>query len=358
MTNFDVCVVGGGPSGAAAASVLAKYTSRKICLIEATTYGTWRIGETVSAAIVPLLAYLGADGLLDGDMAVPAHGTAAAWGDDRLRERHSIFSAAGSGLHLDRRRFDKGLSESVAALGATMLEGVNVRRIDRTEDGWILAGDSGESLRTRLVIDATGRAARIARRLGAERRPTDRLVGIVCLLERPEGVAQDMTLVEAVPDGWWYSAGIPGNRLVVALMTDADLVKGLAVDEPASFFERLGRTAYVGRGLAGAEQVSGPIVFPAESQRLNEPIGPGWIAAGDAACSFDPLASIGIGHAIASGIQAARIVNGLLNGDDALALSYAADIAKHAAVYAAQSRTLYRSEGRWPDAAFWSRRRH
>src|SRR4051794_19653045 len=57
--DVDVAIVGGGPAGAAAALTLRRYTGRSVVLIERSSYGELRIGETVSNALKPLLAYLG-----------------------------------------------------------------------------------------------------------------------------------------------------------------------------------------------------------------------------------------------------------------------------------------------------------
>ena len=102
--------------------------------------------------------------------------------------------------------------------------------------------------------------------------------------------------------------------------------------------------------------VSRPHVWLAGSATTIPCIGKGWIAAGDAAASFDPLSSLGIGYAMLSGIQAARAVDHRLNGDEDLAAAYEGDVARHMAGYLAQRRELYRLEQRWPERPFWSRR--
>src|SRR5262249_57907906 len=74
------------------------------------------------------------------------------------------------------------------------------------------------------LVDATGRAAWLARRQGARRVACDRLVGVVGVFPTAGALPDRRTLIEAGPDGWWYSALLPGQRLVAAYMTDADLL--------------------------------------------------------------------------------------------------------------------------------------
>ena len=84
--------------------------------------------------------------------------------------------------------------------------------------------------------------------------------------------------------------------------------------------------------------------------------GEGWIAAGEAAVGFDPLSSMGIGYAIASGIQAARIAAGTLGGDREHAQLFAADVRRHYDAYLARRQAYYAIEQRWPESPFWKRR--
>jgi flavin-dependent dehydrogenase len=341
---------------------LKRHTGLDVTLIEASTFDDFRVGETVSSGIDALLRYLGASSVLEGGCAMEAFGSEAAWGSDQLIARESIFSGGGQGLHLDRVRFDKGLAMCAADAGATLMLGHSVRETVLEATGWRIDGraPSGEplTLGARLIVDATGRYARIARRLGAERVVRDRLVGISCQFAT-EGVSGDLTtLVETIPEGWWYTAPLPGRRHVVTLMTDADLVRSLTVADRAGFLDRLQSTRHVAVRLSEARCMSDPVVHPAETHVLSPPIGRGWIAAGDAASAFDPLSSLGIGHAVSSGIQAARIASELFAGGATLANAYAADIMRHRAQFEQQSLRLYAGETRWPDAPFWARRRH
>jgi flavin-dependent dehydrogenase len=359
LIQVDVCIIGGGPAGTATALTLARYTKHSVLLVEASRYEAMRVGETVSAGIVPLLSYLGAGSILTQAVTVPAYGTAGAWGTDELVRRDFIWTGRGQGLHLDRNGFDRALAACLSDFGNAPRTATQVRDATRQDDDWAVqleTPDGQENVTARIIVDATGRQARVARRLGAERVVTDRLVGLVCHLDLPEGAAEQTTLVETVPEGWWYTAPLPFGKAVAALMTDADLLRGLGIGTASDFMAALSATQHVAARLEGATPLGEPRAFPAESHVLHPPRGPGWIAAGDAACAFDPLASLGIGYALSSGIQAARIAEQWLRGDDGLAQAYADDIARHTSVYRAQSGEMYQAERRWPDAPFWQRR--
>src|SRR5207249_3516673 len=100
----------------------------------------------------------------------------------------------------------------------------------RTPFGWEISLAScpltTPALTARFLVDATGGRASIARHLGSARLSPrdDHLLCAAMYYARPGYTTQapGPTLLEAVADGWWYSATLPRDRLVVTFMTDAD----------------------------------------------------------------------------------------------------------------------------------------
>jgi flavin-dependent dehydrogenase len=65
---------------------------------------------------------------------------------------------------------------------------------------------------------------------------------------------------------------------------------------------------------------------------------------------------MGIGYALASGIEAARAVHNALTADGKQMMCYTASVARHYASYRARQQQYYSMERRWPDSPFWARR--
>lgn len=334
IEHFDVAVIGGGPAGAAAALTLLRYTSRRVVVIERSGYDEWRAGETLSPGVTPLLQYLG----VSIGPHLRASGTAAAWGGPAVVSRDFFFTGAGDGMNLDRRAFDRAL---IAAVPDVRL------RTHVVSAGDALSLSDGSAITANFVIDASGRHASFARLMGAKPQLHDQLTGIIGVFAQ---TAVPETLVEAVPYGWWYSAPIPGEQLVVALMTDADIVRERGTR--LSFDDAPATRARVG----GAQLLREPVILAAHSARLDRIAGDGWAAAGEAAASFDPLSSMGIGYALTSGINAARAADSYLRGNRDHLQAYATDVARHFDAYLDRRGAYYSMEPRWPDAPFWSRR--
>jgi flavin-dependent dehydrogenase len=98
------------------------------------------------------------------------------------------------------------------------------------------------------------------------------------------------------------------------------------------------------------------IVRAANSQQSPTLVGAGWVAAGEAALAFDPLSSLGIGFALRSGMEAARVAVAMAEQDDEPASAYVASLARIYTDYRTRLRSIYQREGRWPQAPFWARR--
>ncbi|HEY2094677.1 MAG TPA: FAD-dependent oxidoreductase [Thermoanaerobaculia bacterium] len=340
--TFDVAIIGGGPAGCAAALTLLRYSKLRVVVIERGDYEGWRVGETLSPGVRPLLRYLDATSIIDDDGHLTNYGTAASWGGDDTVSRDFLFVAAGEGRHLDRARFDRSLAALVRERGGTVMTSCTYETAN---------------VDARYVIDASGRHAAFARARGARVIAHDNLTGVVAIVASQHGY-DGGTLVGAAPDGWWYSARLPEDRAVVAFMSDADVVREGRLHETSEFLRLLDTSRSTRERLCVAPPhriVHGPIVCPAQSQLLDKPYGDGWIAAGEAAIAFDPLSSMGIGYALTSGIEAARVAASSLSGGDG-APAYAADVAAHFQSYLARKREYYSIEQRWRERPFWARR--
>jgi flavin-dependent dehydrogenase len=84
--------------------------------------------------------------------------------------------------------------------------------------------------------------------------------------------------------------------------------------------------------------------------------GPAWLAAGDAALSFDPLSSQGLLNALFTGLAAAETADGYLSGRNESVTEYVTVVDGIRDAYRGHLAAWYRSETRWPRAPFWCRR--
>ena len=176
--SFDVVVIG-RPAGAATARDLAR-RGRSVVLVGRPDRGRARLGETVPPVVVQHLARLGLWETFLAAEHAEAPGTVVSWGSARPYENDFLVDPNGPGWHLDRARFDDMLRDAAVRAGAELVvsPGFALRRDGA--DGWVIrtAGAGGRTVRARWLVDASGRAARVARNQGVERRTGDGLVGL------------------------------------------------------------------------------------------------------------------------------------------------------------------------------------
>jgi flavin-dependent dehydrogenase len=337
--TFDVAVLGGGPAGAAAAIALCQ-RGRSVALLERTHHDLWRPGESLTPRVRDPLQALGLWQQFNNYLTpAPAHAIHVAWAGES-HDRDSIFDAWGHGWTVDRRRLDGMLVDAAEAAGAVVHRGVPHIIVQGEPGAWRLA-----DITARCFLDATGRTARVARTRGAVWRAHDRLVGVVARVHTAVEPAPVLH-IEAAEHGWWYSAPLPDGALVVAFMTDADQWSG---DATPFFINNLARSTDTRERLAD-HRIDGPLhVRPAGSGRLLPAAGPGWLAIGDAAATWDPLSGDGVLRALQAGIAAARRI-------DDISSNQTAAIHRSFEQYLDTRAAHYRRERRWPESRFWQRR--
>lgn len=351
---LDVAIIGGGPAGAAAALSLRQLVpAAAIAIFDARHGEQWKPGETLSPGAAELLQSLGCwPAFQKESAALESFGTQAAWGTPELYARDFLYSLRGNGWRLDRSQFDAMLLDCAGAAGVEVRRGTALRDSTEVDGTWRLQLRGAECC-ARFVIDASGRSARFAMQRGARPIVGDRLAGVFVLFETPH--AGD-TLIEAAENGWWYSTTVPGKTAVAAWMSDTDCIREMRLKESDCWNALLAQSTHTRHRLRGAVTRGVPAIFAAHSQRMNRMGGRGWVAAGDAAMTFDPLSSQGILKALRSGKLASFVAADFLLRDVDTHERYTQLAAAEYDEYERAKRMFYGEERRWVAAPFWARR--
>lgn len=357
----DAMIVGGGPAADAVALELLRAGAR-CCVLERSRFDAPRLGETVPPRLRPTLEALGLWQSFRGSGHVPSLGIRSAWGGPELQHQDFLFDPYGRGWHLDRNAFDRAGLDAVRQAGGLVVTASRLDELTDRCDGWqatVMHGAERLRLSAAFVVDATGQAAGLARRLGIGQVVVDSLVGCAGFFApcEPHRELDPWLLLEAVAEGWWYSVPLPGARALAVLMTDADLLPGTDERGAEAWRRGLAETQHTRARLAAETGPERLVTRPARSRRLTAAANGRFIAVGDAASSFDPLAAQGIDKALRTGRLAAQAILAALGGDEGAFGNYAATIAAEFDDYLRQRRAYYATETRWPDAPFW-RRRH
>jgi len=270
-----VVVVGAGPAGATAAYILAT-KGRKVVLVDAPPKSSDRIEMLPPAAISAFTAAGLSYVLEDPSVTVPCLGIVRG---PAARDRQDfIAQPGGRGLAADRRSLDAALKSAAISAGAEP-RCSRLVAVETTGSGitLVIAGARGSArLLASTVIDATGRAGAVCRRLGAKMTMWQRLTAERTRWAEPVGPWLSFS---ADNNGWNYAIAGPAGRVDAWRVSPA----------PSSPF-------------VGVSRVDA-------SSRLLEPAaGARWIAIGDASTAFDPICCQGLAHAVSSAVVAAGVI--------------------------------------------------
>lgn len=347
---WDAIVAGAGPAGAVAAHVIAR-GGRKVLLVDEVDPGTPKIGEALPGAALRLLRALGLPVPDRDGPHTPIGGNFSSWGSGDLVATDFVRDPAGPGWRLDRLRFDADLRAAAIRSGAVDRLAL-VANAERRGSHWYVEFKDRTFEAARWIIDASGRRAAIARRLGAKRQRDAQLVALYAMSER-SGFQLNRTIIEAVPRGWWYAARLPSGAVLAGFHTSHRHAMALLAD-PCGWSRALAETQHLSAALSGIRFESFLRPLDASGASLNRYGGDGWIACGDAALSFDPISGQGIFSALYSGMTAAHAVEDALNGSNERFDEYSRRLEQVRRIYVARVRAVYRSEFRWKEGPFWS----
>ncbi len=354
-------VVGAGPAGSAAAVHLATCCERVTVAEAGPRERSRRTGEHLPPAGLAELAARGLGDVLADDRHESSPGVLSAWGAGEPVDKEYFGAAAGRGLNLRREAFDAALVRRAERRGVTVLFGTRLRALVPTRDGYTatLSGTGGlRELHADLVVDATGRGAVAARRLGAKRLRCDELVGLVGRVAGCRPVDEPGRVrVESVEDGWWYGVPFSDGTLLATFMTDASCVRNHPGRARGLWRERLRSSRLLGP-LAGTGRWAGRLqVVDAATQVLECDARDGFLAVGDAAAAYDPLSSWGITKGVCDGLAGAEALVRARHGDGTAAAAHRSRQRHDFETHRAVQREFYRAETRWPASPFWRSRR-
>ena len=357
--RVDVAVLGGGIAGAAACLGLLRQGITPLWFAPPETGD--KPGEHLAPAASTVLKSLDALALLEHPAHREAHSMLSAWGSSHLAERNAIVHLEGPGMVLNRRAFEADLRRLAVSRGTVLVEekAEAIATEKTTGRPWHLRSGA-QTWRARFAVDATGRAAVLARNYAGRFR-SDQLAALVAFLDQdPDSdvAPTQATLIEAVRDGWWYAALLADGRLVLNYYTDPDLLPEDATRSVGPLSALLAETDYIGRWIAeaGFQLTAPPKLHSAGTIWTAPAAGPGWAAVGDAAAGFDPLSSHGMTTALWTGAAAAEAIPTALAGDDAPIRRYVEQVASGVQDLLESRTKIYAMEQRFKDRPFWQRR--
>ncbi len=314
VIDTEVAVIGGGPSGAVAATLLASW-GRRVRLLTQPPGASRGLANSLPPSTRKLLEQANILDLVDA-VGYRTTGNTVWWGDRAGRVEPFDPDGASWGYQVERARLDPLLLDRAAERGAVVSRDVRVRAARFDGDGASVGFEEDghtRALRARMLLDCSGRAGVLARQLRLRRHvPGGRMQALIGVWRRPEGWALEHpshTFIETCDDGWAWSIPVSDAVRHVGLMIDgvtSRVPRGPSV--VSTYRNQLSRTPRLAAQVDGAA-LEHAFACDASVYGSVEAAGSHFMLVGDAGSTLNPLSSFGVKKALASAWLAAVVAH-------------------------------------------------
>lgn len=341
----DVVVIGGGPSGATVATLVAE-RGHSVALFERDRFPRYHVGESLIPETFWVLDRLGILPTMRGSQFVEKHSVQFVSDEGKLSAPFYFADykdhESSRTWQVTRREFDQMLLENARTKGVQVEEGVRVLEVLLNENGRAVEDENGRAtgvrvvdesgnertVRCKVVVDAAGQSGLLLDRL--KLREWDADLKKAAIWSYWKGAAREcgrdagatLVLQTEAKKGWFWYIPLADDITSIGVVADfAWLFQGRESKDPETiYFEEVARCPGLIPRLEGATRVEPFRVAKEYSYRSKQVAGDGWVLVGDALGFLDPLYSSGILLALKSGALAAdAIADGLDKGDTSAA---------------------------------------
>ena len=324
--NCDVLVIGGGPGGSTAATLLAQ-RGLKVMQMEKAHHPRFHIGESLLPMNLPVFERLG---VLDKVRALGVFKAGADFEADNERGYNTFAFARALGhspphaFQVWRQDFDKMLFEHARENGVDAREGAEVVTVEQhaARDTRIsVRSDDGRTytVQARYVLDASGRDAFLAgkRRL-KKKNPQHQSAAIFGHFRNAQyraGEDAGNISIYNFDHGWMWMIPLPNGVMSVGAVCRPQYLKQRRGRNTEFLFETLKQNPALWTRLEQAQLIDDEVrVTGNYSYDASTIGGPGWMLVGDAFAFLDPVFSSGVYLAMSGAEQIAGVVDAVLKG--------------------------------------------
>jgi len=319
MYDTDVLVIGGGPAGSTAATLLTQRGYR-VVLFEKDHHPRFHIGESLLPANLPLLERLGvaeqvrAIGMRKWGAEFVSH-----W--DGRRQDFRFAEAWNKSLpmayQVRRSVFDEILIRRAAQVGAEVIEGARVREVEiagtpvraqvQYEDGRV------QSWQARFLVDASGRDTFLANRLQVKRRDPKHnsaaVFGHFSGAQRYAGEREGHISIYWFDHGWFWFIPLSDGATSVGAVVWPYYLKSRTVPVRDFLLATIALCPPLAQRLSGAQLINEVQATGNYSYHCTRSHGARYLLLGDAYAFIDPMFSSGVMLAMHSAFAGAETVD-------------------------------------------------
>jgi flavin-dependent dehydrogenase len=330
----DVVVIGGGPAGSTAATLIAQQ-GKRVQLFERERFPRFHIGESLIPETYWVLKRLNMLPKMQKSHFVKKYSVQFVNSNGKLSAPFYFWDnkphECSQTWQVVRSEFDQMMLENAREHGVQAHEGIRVLDVlfdsgratgvtIRKEDG------ATQDVRAKVVVDASGQIGLLQNRLRL--RVWDPVLNKGAIWTYWEGAYRDkgkdegatIVLQTVSKNGWFWYIPLHNNIVSVGVVAPFDYLFKNRGEYSQTYEEEVAICPPVKERIATAKRVAGYFATKDYSYRATQAAGNGWVMIGDAFGFLDPLYSSGVLLALKSGEMAAdAIVEGLATGDTSAA---------------------------------------
>ncbi|HYW77460.1 MAG TPA: NAD(P)/FAD-dependent oxidoreductase [Gammaproteobacteria bacterium] len=326
VMSCDVAVIGGGPAGAATATLLAR-EGRDVVVFEKDHHPRFHIGESLIPQTLPLLEQLGVLDQVDKTVGLLKPGAHFHSDTHPNVQQTYYFREAWDkqwphAYEVRRNEFDKMLFDNAKASGARAFEGARVVAVNFKDDGSSrirvrLENGEEQTWAARYVVDASGRDTLLSSlhklKQKNRRHNSAALYGHYRNVPRGSGEDEGNITVYWFEHGWFWLIPLKGGIMSVGAVCWPEYLKTRDCP-PAEFLERTwAMSPSLSKRMENAElegevRATGNFTYFSRTAA-----GKGYLLVGDAFAFLDPVFSSGIHLALTGAFKAAATVDAILD---------------------------------------------
>lgn len=326
----DVVVIGGGPAGSTAATLIAQQGFR-VQLFEREKFPRFHIGESLIPETYWVLKRLNMLSKMQHSRFVKKHSVQFVNATGKISAPFYFWDnkphECSQTWQVVRSEFDQMMLENARQHNVMAHEQARVLEVLFERDKAIgvkvrLADGSVEQVLSQVVVDASGQTGMLQNKF--KLRVWDPVLNKGAIwtyfqgAHRDSGKDEGATVVIQTPNkqGWFWNIPLHDDRLSLGVVAPFDyLFKGRGNHEQV-FHEEVAKCLAVQKRIESATRITGYFATRDYSYRATRWAGDGWVTIGDAFGFLDPLYSSGVMLALKSGELAAdAICDGLRGGD-------------------------------------------
>jgi flavin-dependent dehydrogenase len=308
----DVLVIGGGPAGSTAATLLAQQ-GLSVTLLERERFPRFQIGESLLPYNNDLFERLGVTDQIAAGESVPKYGAYFVTGDGRtsaaFRFDQRLHDPYRRSFQVKRAEFDHLLLRNAAKHGVDVREGTPVTTVDLSDPQKVVVNDEFEA---RFVIDASGHHSVVGSQVGGKS-DVESLKKIAFFahyrnVPRAPGKDGGSTVIVVLRNAWFWFIPVTNELTSVGLVVDRQHYLDCKL-QPQELLERtIAGAPWVAEKMKDADRVTPIHARKDFSFRMETIAGPNFALIGDAAGFLDPIFSTGVFMAMKSADFASHAV--------------------------------------------------